>query len=227
MTAPIKILYALLAVLLLYTIWPSEQDMEKAAANIRVWDTHVNDQGHLDVLGVVLGQSTLKDAEQVLHTQSERALFVDVQDQEHKGYTLEAYFPTSPDRAKLYIELDASDALITQIKERAYKATVFPSGNAKLEIAPEQMADVEASIVKSITYQPPISLQANVVEKNFGPAQKTIKDKDGNLHMLYPAIGLDVVIATQGKPLLQFVAPAEFDRLLNLLHIDESHEVPQ
>lgn len=226
MSLKIKILWVGLSVLFLYTLWPS-QNIEEKAASIKIWNAHVNEQGKLDVLGVVLGQTNLKDAETILHTQSERALFIDVQDKEHKGDTLEAYFPTSPDRAKLFLELDASEELINKIKERAFKATVFPSGNAKVAIAPEQMGDVETSVVKSLTYVPPISLTPSLVEKNFGKADRRVNDGNGNIHILYPALGLDVVIAREGKPLLQFVSPDSFDRLLDLLDVDESIKVPQ
>ncbi len=226
MSNTIKLLSIGLAVLVFFTLWTSNQDTDKSAASIRVWNAHVNEQGKLDVLGVVLGQSTLKEAEEVLHTQSERALFVDVKNNEHLGDTLEAYFPTSPDRAKLFLELEASDELIARIKKRAYKATVYPSGNLKLAVAPEQMAEVEATQVKSLTYRPPISLTPETVEKNFGPADKKIKDGDGNIHIMYPALGLDVVIAREGKPLLQFVSPADFDRLLELLDAGDSQKTP-
>jgi len=226
MSNKIKLLYIGLAVLIFFTLWSSNQDADKSSASIRVWNAHINEQGKLDVLGVVLGQSTLKEAEEILHTQSERALFVDVKDNEHKGDTLEAYFPTSPDRAKLFLELVASDELIAKIKKRAYKATVFPSGNVKLAVAPEQMAEIETTVVKSLTYRPPISLTPETVEKNFGPADRKLNDGDGNIHLLYPALGLDVVIAREGKPLLQFVAPADFGRLLELLDVDDSQKTP-
>ncbi len=225
MSLKLKILWTGLAVLFLVTIWPSETP-EEQASSIRVWDTHVNEQGQLNVLGVVLGQTSLKEAETILHTQSERALFIDVENKEHKGDTLEAYFPTSPDRAKLFLELAASEELIKKIKERAYKATVYPSGNAKLEVAPEQMAEVEVTTVKSLTYVPPISLTPSMVEKNFGKAEQKLNDGHGNIHILYPSLGLDVVIAREGKPLLQFVSPENFDRLLELLDASEANETP-
>ncbi|MFC1747300.1 hypothetical protein ACFL2V_00685 [Pseudomonadota bacterium] len=226
MSIKLKLLYVGLAILFIATLWPSEPSEEKVAS-IRIWNAHVNEQGQLDVLGVVLGKTTLKEAEVILHTQSERALFIDIQSKEHKSDTLEAYFPTSPDRAKLFLELDASEELFTDIKKRGYKATLFPSGNAKVAVAPEQTADVEATIVKSLTYVPPISLTPSLVEKNFGKADRKLNDGSGNIHILYPALGLDVVIAREGKPLLQFVAPENFDRLLELLDVDDAKEMPK
>lgn len=216
MSIKIKVLYAVLIALAIYTLWPTESGHEPATAS-RVWGAHINERGKLDVLGVVLGETTLKQAETVLHTQSERALFLELKEGKPRKETLEAFFPTSPDRAKIIIELDASPELLEQIKQHAYNPMAFPSGNAKLEIAPEHNADVEAQLVKSFTYIPPISLTTEMVEQHFGKSERQITDSDGNHHLLYPALGLDVVIAREGNPLLQFVPPSDFERLNGLL----------
>lgn len=216
MSKKIKLLYAVLVALAIYTLWPSDSVHDKTATT-RVWDAHVNEQGHLNVLGVVLGKTSLKQAEAILHTQSERALFLALKEGQPQKETIEAYFPTSPDRSKIIIEVDASPELIARIKGRAYSPMAFPSGNAKLEIAPEHNAEVDAQIARSLTYIPPLNLTPEMVEKHFGKTTQQIVDRDGNIHLLYLALGLDVVIAREGNPLLQFVPPTEFERLLTLL----------
>ena len=226
MSIKIKILYAVLIALAIYTLWPSNSEHDNTAA-IRIWDAHVNEQGHLNVLGVVLGETSLKQAEEILHTQSERALFLSLKEGQPQKETIEAFFPTSPDRSKIIIELAASPDLITRIKGRAYNPMAFPSGNAKLEISPEHNAEVETLIAKSITYIPPLDLTPEMVEKHFGKTTQQIVDSDSNIHLLYPALGLDVVIAQEGNPLLQFVPPTEFERLLTLLKQQSKIETPQ
>lgn len=220
MSNKLKLLYAGLIILAVFTLWPSHED--KAPANIRIWDARVDSDGRLNVLGVVLGKSTLKEAEAALQSLSERALFVETKNGEptrepQTHESIEAFFPTSPDRAKLIAELAAPDDLIKRIRDRAYKPMAFPSGSVKLEIAPEDTALVESLVVRSITYIPPISLDATQVEHHFGKAVQQIRDKDGNLHLLYPALGLDAILPKEGTPLLQFVSPQEFDRVLRLL----------
>lgn len=226
MSTKIKVLYALMIALAIYTLWPTESGHEPAATS-RIWEAHIDEQGKLNVLGVVLGETTLKQAETVLHTQSERALFLELKEGKPQKETLEAFFPTSPDRAKIIIELDASPELLERIKQRAYNPKAFPSGNAKLEIAPEHNADIEAQVAKSFTYIPPISLTAEMVEQHFGKSEEQITDRDGNHHLLYPALGLDVVIAKEGKPLFQFVPPADFARLRGLLQPQQGNEAAQ
>ncbi len=220
MNYKLKLLYAVLIVLAIVTLWPSEA--ERDSSKIRVWKAHVDETGHVNVLGVVLGQSTLKEAEEALHSQSERALFVEMENQSLKRETIEAFFPTSPDRAKIIVELDAPNELLTRIKERSYKPMAFPSGNVKLEIAPEHSAEIEQLSAKSLTYIPPVSLDTATIEQQFGAPDKQLRDTDANLHLLYPALGLDVVLPPGGKPLLQFVPLDEFDRLLGLINVGSS-----
>ena len=215
MNIKLKILYAILIVLAIYTLWPSEGDHDNSS--IRIWNAHINEQGRLNVLGVALGETTLKEAEAILHTQSERALFLELKEGQQQKETLEAFFPTSPDRAKIIAELDAPADLLERIKSRAYNPMAFPSGSAKLEIAPEHNADINALPVKSLTYIPPVSLTPAMVENHFGKSSQQITDSSGNHHILYPALGLDVTIAKEGSPLFQFVPPNEFDRLTILL----------
>ncbi len=218
MSPTIKFLYALLALALIFTFLPDGSDDTQEAANSKLWHTVVDANGNLNVLGVTLGVSTLTEAERALHSLSEQALFVDVKDGVHMGDSVEAFFPTSPDRAKLVLELEASNELIARIKAKANEATVFPSGNAKLDIPPEYTREVKALVVRSLTYIPSIALTVEMIEQNFGHASERIVDINGNQHLLYPSLGLDAVVpAAGGKPMLQFVNPKEFDRLRSLI----------
>lgn len=216
MSTKLKLLYAILIGLAIFTLWPAGDDGQRSSS-MRVWNAQLDDQGRLHILGVVLGQSTLKQAEAALHSQSERALFVKVEAPAGVQETLEAFFPTSPDRAKIVIELEAAPELIEDIKAQAQRPMAFPSGNIKMQIAPQHRDAVDASVVKSLTYIPPISLTPSLIERHFGQPAERRRDGDGNLHLLYPELGLDAVLPAQDKPLLQFVPPDQFDRLLRLL----------
>lgn len=224
MNTKIKLLYVSLIALVIFTLWPSAEDNRERQSGIKVWNAHIDSNGQLNVLDVVLGKSTLKQAEAVLRSQSERALFIEVKNDTLQSEAIEAYFPTSPDRAKLVIELDASADLIKRIKKRTYKTLVFPSGNAKVEISPADMPEIEQLLVKSITYIPPVTLEPEVIEKQFGKATQQILDDDANLHLLYPALGLDIILPQKGKTMLQFVPPEQFGRLTKLLNIDNTNK---
>jgi len=54
--------------------------------------------------------------------------------------------------------------------------------------------------------------------KRFGqPSQRIREKKSGAVHWLYPQNGLDITLGGGEKPLLQYVPPRDFDRLLNPL----------
>ncbi len=224
MNNKIKLLYVILIALVFFTLWPSEKTNHERQSGIKVWNAHIDNNGQLNVLDVVLGKSTLKQAETILRSQSERALFIKLTDEELQDETLEAYFPTSPDRSKLIIELDAPADLLERIKKQAYKTMVFPSGNAKVEISPADMPDIEQLLAKSITYIPPVKLEVDVIEKQFGKAEQQIRDVDGNLHLLYPALGLDAVLPASDKNMFQFVPPEQFNRLTRLINTSTTAE---
>ncbi len=230
MNIKIKLLYVVLIGLAIFTLWPNEEADHERQLAIKVWDAHVDSNGQLNVLDVVLGKSTLKQAETVLRSQSERALFIKLTDEKQHTESLEAYFPTSPDRSKLIIELDAPVDLLTRIKKQAYKTMVFPSGSAKVEISPADMPDIEQLLAKSITYIPPVKLEVEVIENQFGKAEQQILDVDGNLHLLYPALGLDAVLPVSDKNMFQFVPPEQFERLTKLINTstpaETSAEIP-
>ncbi len=217
MNNKIKLLYVVLITLAIFTLWPSKEANHERQSGIKVWNAHIDTNGQLNVLDVVLGKTRLKQAETVLRSQSERALFIKLVDEKQHIEALEAYFPTSPDRSKLIIELDAPADLLKRIKKQAYKTMVFPSGNAKVEISPADMPDIEQLLAKSITYIPPVKLEVAVIEKQFGKAEQQIRDIDGNLHLLYPALGLDAVIPSSDKNMFQFVPPEQFNRLTKLI----------
>lgn len=217
MSIKIKILYALLVGLVIYTLWPGNESND--VSSIRVWNAQVNEQGQITILGVTLGKTTLKEAEVALHSQSERGLFVNMVDGKMVSEHLEAYFPTSPDRAKIIVELIADAELIERIKKSAYRVKAFPSGSMKLEISPDETAHLGTLVAKSLTYIPPVSLTVETLEQQFGPSDKQQRDVDGNLHLLYSKLGLDAVLPVSGKPMLQFVPPDEFERLLKLIKL--------
>jgi len=51
--------------------------------------------------------------------------------------------------------------------------------------------------------------------KRFGkPAQIIKENKSGAMHWLYPQNGLDITLIAGEKPLLQYVAPREFTKLV-------------
>jgi hypothetical protein len=61
---------------------------------------------------------------------------------------------------------------------------------------------------------PATRLEDAVFTKRFGQPEMRVKEKkSGAIHWLYPQNGLDITLGGNEKPLLQYVAPKDFDKL--------------
>jgi hypothetical protein len=65
---------------------------------------------------------------------------------------------------------------------------------------------------------PSVRLDEVTIGKRFGqPARRIREKKSGTVHWLYPQNGLDIVLGDEGKPVLQYVPPKDFGKLLQPL----------
>jgi hypothetical protein len=68
---------------------------------------------------------------------------------------------------------------------------------------------------------PSVRLEDAIFAKRFGQPELRIKEKkSGAVHWLYPQHGLDITLGGGEKPLLQYVAPKDFDKLTRPLLAD-------
>src|SRR5574343_428421 len=77
---------------------------------------------------------------------------------------------------------------------------------------PNEAAALPAPI-RAMAFIPSAQLDEAVILERFGQPSERSRVNDHVEHLLYPAKGLDVVLDTKGKELLQYVAPARFDAL--------------
>ena len=91
-------------------------------------------------------------------------------------------------------------------------------GSKKITPAPEDAARLRELPISSLTYMPSIRLDEEIFLKRFGqPGQRIRERKSGAVHWLYPQNGLDIALGGEEKPVLQYVPPKDFDKLLQPL----------
>ncbi len=205
----------------LWTLLPgsdSETEITK-----RAWNVTVNDHGQLSVLGVTIDKTSLKEAEKILNSHSERALFISPEESGKKP-VIEAFFPKMPDGGKLILNLTASDELIEKIINNASQPMAFPSGNIKFKIAEEHLKSIETLTFSSLTAIPRIKITPKMLFNQFGTPQQQIPKGD-IMHSLYPEIGLDAILDKSGEVMLQFVSPANFQQTLKSLGVTPETEL--
>ena len=234
MSTKIKILYLLLAILVVYTLWPSGNDQPNLIQSSFITE---DEAGKMKVFGITLGETTLGEAETILASRAKRALFIMPLDENKNGETptpehnIEAFFPNMPDNSKMLLGLATIESDMAQIRHKAHNPIAFPSGNIKLKIADEHQDMVNAMSIITLTAIPRISLSPEDIHNKFGePTLLHVQDEI--LHFLYPALGLDVILDKSGEAMLQFVEPGKFSQVLQSLGLNEemlnsaNHEAP-
>lgn len=100
------------------------------------------------------------------------------------------------------------------MRERAIKSEFMESTTRKYTLAP---ADLDAALKAPITalaFIPQANLDADTVIARFGTPAERLRSNGHLEHFLYPDKGLDIALDTEGKELLQYVAPATFEARL-------------
>jgi len=169
--------------------------------------THVDAQGHVHVLGVTLGKTTLKQAEGILKSKSDVALYIYPQEHPRAGMKLEAFFPAIADHTKVVLLLDVDDRALKQIEVRATIPHLYPDKVARMNLAADDVSRARSMAVRELTLIPNLTISAATLKARFGqPDRVRPLDKDRDAYF-YDAIGLDAVISKDGPPVLHFSNP--------------------
>jgi hypothetical protein len=205
-----KILIAGLLVLTVYAFWPRDNDQVPA---IEQWHLTVDKAGSTWFMDVELGVSSLVDVQLRLDEPGEVAVFAGRKGSE-KEPQLEVFFADLPDDGRMILNLDASPELIGKIIKAGHRPIVLPNGTTRFSIPPEFVKDVRRLKVGAITFLPPVRLDRKSFEAVHGLAEANIGTGDGNLHVLYPKLGLDFIRGEDGVDVLQFVPLSEYEALV-------------
>jgi hypothetical protein len=117
---------------------------------------------------------------------------------------------------KLVVSAALDARTIAGMRERSTKVEFMDSTTRRFTLANNDLATALQAPISSVSLIPQAQLDAATVVQRFGEPAKRIRRGEGDAeveHMLYPTKGLDVVVSAKGKELLQYVAPAQFERL--------------
>lgn len=186
------------------------------------WEIELLPGGRSRVMGLVLGgqlqdqppASTLADAQRLWGPLMQVAVVASPQE----TGSLEAYIDPAQLGAisgKLVLTLSATPPEISQMRERASKVEFMESTTRRFNLSAADLAQAQSRLILSAAFVPQAQLDEATVIARFGrPAQRLRPAPDtGVEHFLYPDKGLDLALNPKGKEVLQYVAPAQFDRL--------------
>ena len=152
----------------------------------------------------MLDETTLKQVDEILKSQPKVALF-----ETKEKLSLEAYYKNVSLGGLIgsfVITLNTTDAELMQFKQ----------GSRKQEFDKTLLDKAKNLIVKNLIYIPTVQLDEETIVKRFGtPTHKIkLKTKEVGWHYLYADKGLDLIYKEEGKEVLQYVLPKNFNALL-------------
>ncbi len=189
---------------------------EYSAKNIEglPWQIEVLPEGRSKVFGVTLGQSTLADARKQLGDDMTLAIIV-ASGQDTGGLEMfYSHFKAGIFPGKLVLAAEIAPEVLEQLISRAIKFNYMDSGARKFTLDPEDLPIAFRAPVASMTFIPAVNIDEASAIKRFGPADEIVHTNEQVTHLFYPDKGLDLIINKNGKEVLQYVAPRDFERLI-------------
>lgn len=114
---------------------------------------------------------------------------------------------------KAVLTAQLASAEIRAMRERAIKSEFMESTTRKYTLAPADLQMALKAPITALSFIPQANLDADTVVARFGTPAERVRSNGHLEHFLYPAKGLDLALDSEGKELLQYVAPAAFDQL--------------
>jgi len=203
------IIVAVLVTALLLLLQPPQRG---AGEPLLPWQVAADGHGGSRVFGIRLGETTLGEAETALGGDAKMTLF-----QAKDGRLVVEAFLQKRTLRGLKADFVLGVVMPRDTLEAMYRDGLrIAKGRAdtrRVTLDPDGAAAARAASVISITYLPTIELDSGLLEKRFGVPAGRIAERDGVVHWLYPDKGLDIVVNDDGKEVLQYVAPRDFERL--------------
>ncbi|MFP3873145.1 MAG: hypothetical protein ACLFQT_00770 [Thiohalophilus sp.] len=176
------------------------------------WQIELLPNGGSRVFGIEFNRTTLAEARDILGSRHDEGLF----ENPDGSMSLEIYFnevTLGGISGKYILTLDADEAQLQALKERAGNSRTMDSGARRYRPSSADRELLYEMTISGLGYIPYVNLDEDMVHQRFGTADEIIRISDEKRHFLYPQKGLDLLLDEEGKELLQYVAPRDFQRL--------------
>ncbi|MDX8383211.1 MAG: hypothetical protein R8M45_03950 [Ghiorsea sp.] len=174
--------------------------------------TWIDETGKLHVLGLILGKSTVRDAEIALRSRADAAIFMYPLHHEGKeekfDLVLEAYFPAIADHSKVMLKLDMDDQQMEAMRLRSSSPRIYPNGVARMNLSSEDILTVRSLTITMLTLIPSTQLNLDILQAQFGNAVSSQTLDKGVIHYTYPDLGLEAQLYPNDKDKLVFQNPS-------------------
>lgn len=205
------LIFALIAGVFVSLPFVTRQISEKEISGYP-WDITVHESGLSTVFGLSLGQMTMADVLRTVGSDMKLAL-LSVNDEPGSVEMYYAHFTAGRLSGRLIVVADLDVQTVGEIRQRAIRS----GGEHQFRIHRDDLPAVMRAPIKGLTFIPIVDLDADIIVQRFGKPAEVISQSSTLSHYLYPEKGLDIVLDTDGKEVLQYVAPNQFTRLVQPL----------
>ena len=161
--------------------------------------------GDTQVFGITLGRTTLGEAIELLGDDLDLAIIA----APHEAGVLEAYYSrysAGPITGKLILMMGIAPETLLTLRKRAFK----DGGTRKYHLHPDDLPFAYRAPVRVITFLPSLNLDKEIIQARFGIPAEIIPVHSQQQHLLYPEKGLDIILNTDNKEVLQYLSPDKF-----------------
>jgi hypothetical protein len=176
------------------------------------WQIEPLADGSVKVFGLTLGRDRLGDAREQLGPDMELAV-VAAGDEPGSLEMFYSNYRAGPFNGKLVLVGALEDSTIAQLRTHSGAPKYLDSGARKYHLQKDDLPLAYSAPIQTITFIPAARLDEEIARKRFGPAEQTVRVDAGTLHLLYPHLGLDLMLSEGHKDVLQYIAPRNFAQL--------------
>ncbi|WP_051938266.1 hypothetical protein [Ghiorsea bivora] len=174
--------------------------------------TFFDEKQHLHVMGIVLGESTVRDAELAFRSRTDAALFLypkETKEGQEAQYTgkLEAYFPSIADHSKVLLTLKITDTALEAIRKRSASPRIYPNGVIRMNLSSQDILAVRRMIITEMSLIPSVQLTEEIIMAQFGKPESVTNTSPNITVYTFPKIGLVATINQDDNDKLTFNNP--------------------
>jgi hypothetical protein len=206
------LIFALIAGVLISLPFISRQNVSDKVLSTYPWEITLLDSGLTRIFGLTPGQSTLADTRRMIGESMKLAL-LSVDNEPGSVEMYYSHFTAGRLSGRLIIVADLNQDVISSMRQRALRS----GGANSFRIHSDDLNTVMQAPIRGITFIPIVDLDEEIITQRFGKADEIISKDNSLSHYLYPDKGLDIVLDSEGKEVLQYVAPHQFQQLVEPL----------
>ncbi len=193
---------------------PTDATVSPATLHGAPWQVDLPAMGRSQVMGLKLPGTTLADVSGRWGSDLKLALMAGSDGR----LSLEGYLESweaggVSGRLLLNFDVQAQDAELQRWRD-ALPGVPMVSGGRQHALTADATAALTRTALVGVSFIPLAQLDAQVLTARFGTPAERVATGGRLEHWLYPAQGLAVVLDAEGREVLQYVAPADFERML-------------